>query len=102
MAEQPEGQACKNCRYALKPISSNDPNHFACRRNPPVRLRTESSDGYVIVVSGSFWCGEFVPANPETIEDGAVVLARLVLIGDKAAAYALADKLKAREACSFP
>lgn len=40
------------------------------------------------------WCGEYAPANPETVEDGAAVMARLVLLGDLTAARALADKLK--------
>jgi hypothetical protein len=41
----------------------------------------------------SRWCGEYQPANPETVEQGAAVMARLVLMGDLGAARALADKL---------
>ncbi len=68
-----------------------------CRRYPPLLVtegtrhtgHSNSPD-----VQPENWCGEWAPANPETIEDGCVVLARLVLLGDLTAARALADKLR--------
>lgn len=45
-------------------------------------------------VHANGWCGEHAPANPETATQAAVTLARFVLLGDLAAAQALADCLR--------
>lgn len=44
-------------------------------------------------VGGLDWCGEWQAANPTTVDDAAVVMARSVLAGDAGAGRALADKL---------
>ncbi len=109
MAEQPEGQRCETCLFwrsnseaGLAPayVDVLDDGSTAevglCRRYPGI----PDNDACAIrpVTHSTRWCGEWAPANPETIEEGAAVMARLILLGDKTAAYALADKLKARDA----
>ncbi len=94
MASIPEGQHCGTCRYVGN-LSGTDAL-FMCLRNPPTVV--EIQGGEVITrfprVNSTQWCGEHTPANPQTIDEGAVTMARFVLLGDKTAARALADKLK--------
>ncbi len=69
--------------------------HGGCQRYPLHVFRTASGD-YEYQSSMSpdhHWCGEYAPANPETVSEAAATLARFVLMGDKSAAYALIDKL---------
>ncbi len=104
MAGQPLTQLCGNCRYFqfrawyYNPDGSINYSHRqnVCKRYSPDRLQHSNhrdAEGYP-TVDGRQWCGEWAPANPETVSDGCVVLARLVLLGDLTAARALADKLK--------
>lgn len=102
MADQPPTQSCGNCRYmqACSVWSEDGTIRYqdmrpVCKRNPPAahqRIALEGN-GYP-QTHVSQWCGEWAPAAPETISDGCVTLARLVLLGDLTAARALADKLK--------
>lgn len=92
MANKPPTQNCANCRYAyasstgdqrcrrFRPVPTDDPNVYVNWRQP--------------IVNDNEWCGEWAPAEPETVTEGAAILARLVLLGDLTAARALADKLK--------
>jgi hypothetical protein len=104
MAEQPPTQRCENCRFwqerdGIFVLNEDDePTQVGrCRRHPPAH---HSEPGEVNALAwaprlrADSWCGEFAPADPETIEDGAATLARFVLLGDKTAARALADKLR--------
>lgn len=96
MADQPEGQRCETCRYFRK--ASRNVN-TACKRYPPTGSPNDvdtDPDQYSTFPSPNpkSWCGEYAPANPETITEGAATLARLVLLGDLTAARALADKLR--------
>lgn len=113
MAQQPATQRCENCRYMIDntewpegtPQAVVDESIFgralSCRRYPPVPLRMREEDsnpyehhsGYADTYNTS-WCGDWAPANPQTVTDGAATLARLVLLGDLTAARALADALK--------
>jgi len=81
------GQSCENCRY-FKYLKDEEYDGF-CRRYPPSVLQNHSFPD----VYDSGWCGEWCPANPDTLSAGATYLARLVLLGDATAAYALVDKL---------
>ena len=92
MAEPPKKQKCKNCRFFEKgrPDSKTD---GTCMRHPPVRLDTSDTTSYWACVSEDEWCGEWSPANPETVEEIAGQLARHVLLGDMTAAHALVDRL---------
>lgn len=89
---------CGRCRYWL--VHGDDPFNLTeengCCRRFPRNVRNESVPGgyfYPITPRESFGCGEYAPANPETVEEGAATLARFVLLGDMTAARALADKL---------
>jgi hypothetical protein len=92
------GQRCENCRFRWTHEASGTSR---CRRLPPLIHQQNVTGQHGIVgvvtvtpvVSLHFWCGEYQPANPETVEQGAAVMARLVLMGDMTAARALADKL---------
>ena len=92
MAEQPETQRCENCRF----FREEDEEHFgACVRYPAdLEPNIGERENVWPVSAAEGWCGEWQPANPETAEEAAVVLARFVLLGDITAARALADKLK--------
>lgn len=88
-------QCCGNCRY-VRPRRDTDGEEFPlrCHRYPAMRMPDGDLEGYRVGVTAAHWCGEWAPANPETFSDGAVSLARFVLLGDLTAARALADKLK--------
>ena len=107
MAEQPPTQRCGNCRYykerdpdqavfAHAPQADNtfpDVTGF-CVWLPPVLLSFSERMGSIPGTVEDHWCGQWTSANPETISDAAVTLARFVVAGDKTAAFALVDKLK--------
>lgn len=103
MADKPPTQACANCRYRQAArLHYNSDGTIAysdtrpvCKRYPPdVRgLNDNWPYGYPSPQEYQ-WCGEWSPANPETAEEAATVLARFVLLGDLTAARALADKLR--------
>ncbi len=105
MATQPEGQNCETCRYWWR--MPNQTNALGqprtdlgrCRRYPPhLQLPSYQQDTEVRAMTpvtlNEFWCGEYAPANPETVTEGAATMARLVLLGDLTVARALADHLK--------
>jgi hypothetical protein len=70
-----------------------------CRRYPPSYddYPVEAYTGFVLTVGPLItpgqWCGEWRAAEPQTVDDAAVVMARHVLTGDTTAARQLADKL---------
>lgn len=64
-----------------------------CRRYPP-SVPDSDHDAQFPSVNAVVWCGEYAPANPQTISDAKVTLARFILMGDEAAAHALVDELK--------
>ena len=108
MAQQPPTQSCGNCRYWEQRWDSLEDSIKSgvsgkCQRYPPLPLRErEPEDQYDMNADWPstrpyHWCGEWTPANPETVTDGAAVLARLVLLGDMTAARALVDKIKEGE-----
>jgi len=101
------GQSCENCRYFKKQagcVVAGQMYDGTCRRYPP----TWVEDGAVTITMPTVntqWCGEWCPANPQTVSEGAAYLARLVILGDRTAAYALVDKLtedKQEEATDGP
>lgn len=97
MADQPEGQRCETCRYWKEaPDEATNAYGGYCRRYPP-SIPDNGDGGDFPDIGAAAWCGEWAPANPETVEEGAAIMARLVLLGDLTAARALADKLKEAE-----
>lgn len=105
MARPPKGQRCENCRYwrefdeQVPAYGRSEENNLLgwCMRNPPITVGEpdhQRAPGLFPCVAQRQWCGEYAPANPETVTEGAATLARLVLLGDLTAARALADKLK--------
>lgn len=96
MAEQTDNQSCGACRYFRRFDAA--PDRGWCRRFPPLLQRSYAADyaddGTFPDVNESLWCGEFAPANPDRIDDAMLTLAKFVLLGDKTAARALADKLR--------
>lgn len=97
---RPKGQRCDNCRYYLKrepgelvPVDNPHITGF-CRRHPPRIIELAQRMGSIPGITADSWCGEWAPAKPQTVTEGAATLARLVLLGDLTAARALADKLK--------
>ena len=103
MAIQPKGQRCETCRYWFRnpePDDDGTNDWGECRRHPPQLVNFDDQDahglyrGVYVESMEKDWCGEWSPANPETVEDGAAQLARLVLLGDLTAARVLADKLR--------
>jgi hypothetical protein len=104
MARNPEGQVCENCRFfrpedvALERTSGGPVMQPGwCFRYPPSPARGGPAESEFPRVYGPGWCGEWMPADPQTPDEGAATLARLVLLGDMTAARALADKLRERE-----
>ncbi len=92
MADQPPGQSCENCRYATVGVVSKV---VRCRRYPAVVAPAHVDEAWADpITNAGDWCGEYACANPETFTDGEVTLARLILLGDRTAARALADKLR--------
>lgn len=96
------GQSCATCRFFnefYQPMELGLPGeeeefHGNCRRYPRTCVGDNANERDVYPCQQSDdWCGEYQPANPETVEQGAAVMARLVLMGDMTAARALADKL---------
>lgn len=88
-----DGQNCGNCRF-FRPNSTNPERPGSCRRYPSQATYDGQDVSYLYpLLHPTKWCGEWQPANPETVEQGAAVMARLVLMGDMTAARALADKL---------
>lgn len=96
---------CGNCWYA-RPFPESDRIHLAeqlwggtyvwCQRFPPVAPAEQSNHyplGSAVLLSVDAWCGEHQPANPETVEEAAALIARQVLLGNLTAAYGLIDKL---------
>jgi hypothetical protein len=65
-----------------------------CYRFPPSAAQDVSRFPRVFDTT---WCGEWSPAAPQTLDEGATTLARLVLLGDLTAARALADRLREGE-----
>lgn len=92
------GQSCKTCRFAKARVRAvrigrMESTHL-CMRYPRQVATTDGDEQDLYPsMAADDWCGEYQPANPETVEQGAAVMARLVLMGDMAAARALADKL---------
>lgn len=94
MADIPEGQCCEKCRYYYTTDDTGD-DAARCRRYPPVVAPDTEDYRWADPFTFPYeWCGEYAPANPETVTDGCVTLARLVLLGDLTAARALANKLR--------
>lgn len=93
MAKNPIGQRCENCRYS-EDLKGRGDAPLCCVRFPPMRLHDDNNTGFWPGTEKDYWCGEWAPANPETITEGAATLARLTLLGDLTAARALADKLR--------
>ncbi len=102
MANQPITQNCGNCRYfqaraiyksSLGEITYQDLS-ASCKRHPPTVGSNSNWGATYPFVDRRQWCGEWSPSNPENIDEGSAVLARLVLLGDLTAARALADKLR--------
>lgn len=99
-------QECSACRFYLpRDVERNDDETLryqdsvnVCKRYPPIpREEGDNIPRYRYtfpVVGGHQWCGEYQPANPDSIEDGAVQIARQLLLGDETAAYGLLDKLE--------
>lgn len=94
-----DGQSCANCRFSKAydvPVPGLGDYEYThrCRWRPRQQRGDNSfpADRYPAQFADD-WCGQWEPANPETVEQGAAVLARLVLLGDLTAARALADKL---------
>lgn len=92
MADNPKGQSCKNCLYYRE---GDEINNRYCVRNPP-QWSEENEVGYFGDAGWreDTWCGEWAPANPDTVDEAARTLARFVLLGDLTAARALVDRLK--------
>ncbi len=91
MAKNPVGQGCENCRYGRNIGKYSKDNEYLvgwCQRYPP------DVDGIFPNTGVGEWYGEWAPENPETIDEGCAIMARLVLLGDLTAARALADKLR--------
>ncbi len=99
------GQNCGTCRFWQERWTSRadaieEGVSGGCRRHPPTVLRVREIDDFhdqnadYPATPPTWWCGEYAPANPETVADGAATLARFVLLGDMTAARALADKLR--------
>ncbi len=99
MAEAPKGQSCENCRYYRDHFDHYDSAEHDeeydgfCRRLPPISGEPDGDTNFPSL-NEDCWCGEWAPANPETVSEGATTLARLVLLGDRTAAYALIDRLQ--------
>jgi hypothetical protein len=110
VADRPKGQRCKTCRFWREiewprpGVSTNASGEIEfvwghCLRYPPTIYY---HPGYVPEgdatefprIASHGWCGEWSPASPETVDEGAAVMARMVLLGDMTAARALADKLR--------
>lgn len=94
MAEAPEGQSCATCLYSM-PSARVGIYKLFCRRYP--RQVCSAQDGtpdYYPAHTSNDWCGEYRPANPETVSEGMATVARFVLLGDLTAARALNDRLK--------
>lgn len=89
-----EGQRCETCRFYARYDEESAPHVYSgeCVRYPP--SVPDDGDNLFPQVLSKTWCGEYQPANPETVTEGAATLARLVLLGDLTAARALADKLR--------
>jgi hypothetical protein len=98
---QPPTQSCGNCRYFV-PLPEEDNSvgdtryDGECRRYP-LHIPFDNAgavDADWPCIDTGMWCGEWAPENPETIDEACATLARFVLLGDRTAACALADKLK--------
>jgi hypothetical protein len=75
-----------------------------CQRMPPTVIHAPGTFTLALMIptdqrtvwpvtTPRHWCGEWMAANPTTVDDAATVMARNVLAGDAGAARALADKL---------
>jgi hypothetical protein len=100
---------CSGCRYwlvsrdehgELNSVHIGDGDFVTygqCRRFPPTDRYEQDVEvqlsRFPLTTAGA-WCGEHAPANPQTFSEGATQLARHVILGDRTAARALADKLK--------
>ncbi len=98
MASSPAGQSCRSCRYFRERQVTIAGVRYSgqCCRYPP-NIPDEDNDAQFPAMPPGGWCGEYATAEPQTVSDGAATMARLVLLGDLAAAHALADRLKGRE-----
>lgn len=92
---------CETCRFSRTPAQNSDAGeeHLECRRHAPASsvgpLREgESAVAWFPLVLEEDWCGEYEPDEPETVSEAAAELARLVLSGQKSAAYGLIDQLQ--------
>lgn len=102
MAEHPPGQACSNCRYfcpraryynADGTLRYQDTEPVCKLLPPPSRPGGTHGEGYP-ETHAQQWCGGWAPADPDSFEDAACVIARLVLLGDRAGVYGLVDKIQ--------
>ena len=95
MADAPKNQSCGNCRYYRREWTATNANQQGeCGRYPPLQKDTTIYPGVFPSVSRYNWCGEYAPANPAAVSEAATTIARMVLMGDATAAYALIDKLQ--------
>jgi hypothetical protein len=96
VANPPEGQSCATCRYQWDSadLITGEGKVSYCRRFPPINTETQNIYDHPTLPQTINWCGEYAPANPETVTDGMAVVARLVVLGDLTAARALNDMLK--------
>jgi hypothetical protein len=110
---QERNQSCSTCRFweqwVTRPEVSDDGKEARhdqgdCCRMPPVVLNEPVVEhptygplaGSRVVfpyTHATRWCGEWQAANPQTVDDAGLVMARAVIAGDAGAARALADKV---------
>jgi hypothetical protein len=83
---------CGGCFYfdSFEPRSESPRAPGQCRKRLP---DSGSHEQFPHVSAACRGCGEYIPADPKDIDEGAAALARSVLAGDMTAARALADKL---------
>lgn len=86
---------CGNCRYWRKGLHGQGHKNYdgKCCRYPPT-VPDRDGDSNFAGTGEACWCGEHAPANPETAEEAATILAKYIILGDMTAARALADKLR--------
>lgn len=99
-ADRPDEQRCGNCfyyRYRSLQLHPDGTLYYmdnveVCKRHPPaVALRAQ--DRYPVPAAGD-WCGDWAPKDPQTLDEGAVTMARFVILGDLTSARGLADRLR--------
>lgn len=92
---------CLNCRFSRAPGSNSGAGdeHLECRRHAPRAnvgpLREgDAAFAWFPLVLECEWCAVYEPGEPETVSEAAAELARLVLSGQRSAAYGLIDQLQ--------